>query len=250
MEVRSKKREIARITKVHRNTVSKYIDDFIFETNSVQGAAVEAASLPICSSWTANVDWENVHSEYLRGVPLNVIHEKLFESKKVEVQYAGFWKQAQKRISLTEATMVRIFKPGERIEIDYADGIEILDPVTGEVRKTQFFVGVLCHSRYAFAEFTMTQSGCDFLQSHVNMFEYFGGVTPVLSPDNLKSAVTKVHRYDPVIPRTSLSLKIHVLKIQIKIQIRLLPCHLAACLSSFDCYHSSFAPSVNCIFSF
>ena len=43
----------------------------------------------------------------------------------------------------TEATMVRIFKPGERIEIDYADGIEILDPVTGEVRKTQFFIGVL-----------------------------------------------------------------------------------------------------------
>ncbi len=193
-----KKRAIARITKVHRNTVSKYIDEFILE-NSDQKLQPTMLNATAPTSWTRSIDWENVRSEYLGGVPLNIIHEELLESKQIEVQYAGFWKQAQKRISLTEATMVRIFKPGERIEIDYADGIELLDPVTGEVRKTQFFVGVLCHSRYAFAEFTMTQSSGDFLQSHVNMFEYFGGVTPLLSPDNLKSAVTKVHRYDPVI---------------------------------------------------
>jgi hypothetical protein len=31
------------------------------------------------------------------------------------------------------------------------------------------------------------------------MFEYFGGVPQVASPDNLKSAVTKAHRYDPVL---------------------------------------------------
>lgn len=31
------------------------------------------------------------------------------------------------------------------------------------------------------------------------MFNYFGGTAQVLSPDNLKSAVTKAHRYDPTI---------------------------------------------------
>ena len=190
-----KKRQISRITKIHRNTVSRYIDQLISEVNS---SAPNLAPSSI-TNWTAEIDWEKVRSEYLSGVSLNVIHEELFENKKVQVQYAGFWKQVQKRISLTEATMVRIFKPGERTEIDYADGIEILDPLSGELRKTQFFVGVLCHSRYAFAEFTWTQSSQDFLQSHVNMFEYFGGVTQLLSPDNLKSAVTKPHRYDPVI---------------------------------------------------
>jgi transposase len=86
------------------------------------------------------------------------------ETNQTRVQYAGFWKQVQKKISLTEATMVRIFKPGERAEIDYADGIEILDPVRGELRKTEFFVGVLCRSRYAFAQFTWTQSSADFLE--------------------------------------------------------------------------------------
>jgi transposase len=29
------------------------------------------------------------------------------------------------------------------------------------------------------------------------MFEYFGGVTEIVVPDNLKSAVTRAHRYDP-----------------------------------------------------
>lgn len=191
-----KKREISRITNIHRNTVSRYIDQFTSETNSVAPIPLPPS---LVTSWTAEIDWEKVRSEYLSGVSLNVIHEELLEDKKLQVQYAGFWKQVQKRTSLTEATMIRIFKPGERTEIDYADGIDILDPVTGLLRKTEFFVGVLCHSRYAFAEFTWTQSSQDFLQSHVNMFEFFGGVTQLLSPDNLKSAVTKPHRYDPVI---------------------------------------------------
>lgn len=29
------------------------------------------------------------------------------------------------------------------------------------------------------------------------MFEFFGGVSEILVPDNLKSGVTKAHRYDP-----------------------------------------------------
>ena len=142
-------------------------------------------------------------------MPLTVIHEELLESNQLDVQYSGFWKQAQKNISLTEATMVRIFKPGDRTEIDYADGIDIIDPATGEIKKTESFVGVLCHSRYAFAEFTLTQSSSDFLESHVNMFEFFGGTTQVLSPDNLKSAVTKAHRYDPVINQAYTRLATH-----------------------------------------
>lgn len=187
------KRQISRTLKIHRNTVSKYID----EVGPTTPAVVETT--PIEAGWPKDINWEKVRTEYLSGVPLNIIHEELFESKKVPVQYPGFWKQAQKRIALTEATMVRIFRPGERIEIDYADGINILDPVTGELRKTELFVGVLCHSRHVFAEFTWSQSSSDFLQSHVNMFNFFGGTAQVLSPDNLKSAVTKAHRYDPTI---------------------------------------------------
>lgn len=202
-------RQIARASngKIHRNTVNKYVKEFEEEKSKLP--TVEQQKVEVTDDWTTVLDWEYVRSEYLRGVPLNILHAELFETNKVPVQYPGFWKQAQKRIALTDATMVRIFKPAERTEIDYADGIEILDPATGEIRKTQLFVGVLCHSRYAFAEFTWTQSSSDFLQSHVNMFNFFGGTTQVLSPDNLKSAVTKTHRYDPVINQAYAKLAEH-----------------------------------------
>jgi len=94
--------------------------------------------------------------------------------------------------------MIKHFSPGERAEIDYCDGIDILDAATGEIVSTQLFVGVLCKSRYTFAEFTFSQKSLDFLSSHVRMFEFFGGVPATLAPDNLKSAVTKAHPYDPV----------------------------------------------------
>jgi len=200
-------RQIARSINVHRNTVNKYVER-INEKKSCENF-VEPPPAPTSPGWTSQVDWENVRSEFLKGVPLNILHEELVESGKVSILYNGFWRQVKKRLDLSLATMVRVFKPGERIEIDYADGIEILDPVTGEIKKTQFFVGVLCQSRYTFAEFTWTQSSSDFLQSHVNMFEYFGGSTQVLSPDNLKSAVTKAHRYDPVINQAYTRLASH-----------------------------------------
>ena len=189
-------RQIAKAIGVHRNTVNKYVEqvkqpDFLnFKNDSFVAEA---------PAWTKEIDWEDIRSEFLKGVPLNILHEELYDAGKISLHYSGFWKQVKKRLCLSEVTMVRIFKPGDRTEIDYADGIEIIDPATGEIQKTQLFVGVLCHSRYAFAEFTWTQSSSDFLQSHVNMFEFFGGSTQVISPDNLKSAVTKAHRYDPVI---------------------------------------------------
>ncbi len=185
-------RKIGRALGIHRNTVNKYLEP----TYQIQVERPEEVSKP---GWAESVDWEEVRREYLKGVALNVLHEELCSEGRVPVQYPGFWKQAKKKLDLSEATMVRVFRPGERVEIDYSDGIDILDPATGELRKTEFFVGVLCQSRYTFAEFTWSQKSEDFLTSHVNMFSYFGGVPQVLSPDNLKSAVIKAHRYDPTI---------------------------------------------------
>ena len=198
-------RKIAEITGVHRNTVNKYVAGFVAEKIPLTTAFATEHAAPNVNQ----VDWLKVRTEFLSGVSLNVIHEELLEQNKISVRYSGFWKQVQKFANLSEATMVRIFRPGERCEIDYADGISIIDPATGEIKGTEFFVGVLCHSRYAFAEFTMTQSSSDFLESHVNMFEFFGGTAQVLSPDNLKSAVTKAHRYDPTINQAYTRLATH-----------------------------------------
>ena len=44
-----KKREIARITKVHRNTVRKYVDEFNSEINCAR-ATVKIVTAQICSN--------------------------------------------------------------------------------------------------------------------------------------------------------------------------------------------------------
>ncbi len=182
-----KDRAIARTLKCSRGTVKKY----------QLGEHVIVAPF-VAPSWVMDLDWDEVHLEFLKGVPLNVLWEERVEEGKIPVQYPGFWKQFIRKYPNTkDATMIRRFTPGERVEIDYCDGIDIYDAATGEILSTQLFVGVLCFSRYVFAEFTLSQKSCDFLSSHVRMFESFGGVPATVMPDNLKSAVTKAHRYDP-----------------------------------------------------
>ena len=197
------KRKIARTLGLHRNTVSKYLEDLQGKTDVETSKLLMTKVLALPSltddAWTSAIDWHSIRDEALKSVPINIIYEELVEQNKVGVQYSAFWKQLQKRAPMLKTTMVRVFAPGSRTEIDYCDGINIVNVATGELLKTELFVGVLCSSRYTFAEFTLTQKSADFLSSHVRMLEYFGGTSQVISPDNLKSAVTKAHRYDPVL---------------------------------------------------
>lgn len=102
------------------------------------------------------------------------------------------WLGKQKR------SMRQQHNAGEKCFVDYCGPtVPIINPKTGEVHPAQIFVGVLGASNYTFAEATRSQSLPDWLQSHVRMFEYFGGTPDIVVPDNLRSAVSKACRYDP-----------------------------------------------------
>lgn len=208
-------RRISKILGIHRNTVKKYIEDGCPGSCIINNNFLHESTDSILSSntpddnWTSRINWEEIRAQVLSGVSIEVIHEELRKEDLVPVQYSGFWKQLSKRVTLSKATMVKVHPPGIRCEIDYCDGISIYDPRTGEFQKTELFVGVLCHSRYAFAEFTLSQSSEDFLSSHVRMLQFFGGVPQVITPDNLKSAVSRAHRYDPVINQAYTRLSAH-----------------------------------------
>lgn len=94
--------------------------------------------------------------------------------------------------------MRQIHKVGEKTFMDYA-GMKMpwINPSTGEIHEAEIFVGALGASQFLFVEATITQSLPDWIQSHIHMWEYFGGVSEIVVPDNLKSAVQKTHRYDP-----------------------------------------------------
>ena len=70
---------------------------------------------------------------------------------------------------------------------------------TGESRVAQIFVAVLGCSNLSYAEATWSQGSADWLGSQVRALQYVGDVPRAIVPDNLKSGVTKAHRYEPEI---------------------------------------------------
>jgi hypothetical protein len=73
----------------------------------------------------------------------------------------------------------------------------ITEPLSGKKTLTQFFLGVLPFSSYTFGEFVLDQKLPTFIAVQQRMFAYFGGVTPYVVVDNLKSGVHKANLYDP-----------------------------------------------------
>ena len=87
--------------------------------------------------------------------------------------------------------------------------LSVVDALTGEIREAQIFVAVMGASNYTYAEATWTQSLPDWIGSHQRTFTFLGGVPEIIVPDNLRSAVSKAHRYEPDINPTYQDLAIH-----------------------------------------
>ena len=83
-----------------------------------------------------------------------------------------------------------LHKPGCLIEVDWTgDKAHWQDPDTGEEVYGWLFVGVLSFSGLTYAEVFPDMMEGNWIKAHTNMFQYFGGVTPTLRCDNLKTGV-------------------------------------------------------------
>lgn len=150
-------------------------------------------------------DWPVVHQELKRKeVTLQLLWEEYCEQYPNRCySYSQFcdryrhWRGNQKR------SMRQHHKAGEKCFVDYCGPtISIIDPNGREIREAQIFVAVLGASNYTYAEATYSQQLPDWIGSHTRMFEYFGGCSEIVIPDNLRSGVSKACRYDPDINRT------------------------------------------------
>ena len=104
------------------------------------------------------------------------------------------WLDRQKR------SMRQRHVAGEKCFVDYCGPtVPIVCAETGEYQNAQIFVAVLGASNYTFAHASLSQTEADWINSHVKAAEFFGGWATLTIPDNLKSGVTKVHRYTPVL---------------------------------------------------
>ena len=106
------------------------------------------------------------------------------------LMYSQFCYYIQQDENKRRATMHINRKPAEQVEVDWAgDTAELIDPYTGETVPVYIFVGVMTYSQYAYVEAFSDEKQQSWIDAHVHMYEYFGGVAKILVPDNCKTAV-------------------------------------------------------------
>lgn len=94
-------------------------------------------------------------------------------------------------------------KAGEQIQVDWAGERPFWqDPDTGEIVYGYLFGGILPFSGLAFAYVTPNMKMESWIKCHVKMFEYFGGSARILTPDNLKTGITKHAKDEIIVNRT------------------------------------------------
>lgn len=153
-------------------------------------------------------DYEYIHREMAKsGVTLTLLWleycDQCRESGQVPYKSTQFNKYYADYVKSTKATMHIHHKPGEIMEVDWAgQTARIIDTDTGEIIEVYVFVAALPYSGYAYVEAFLSQNQESWITAHVNAYRFFGGVTRILVPDNLKTGVEKVTKGETVINKT------------------------------------------------
>lgn len=180
-------RKISKLLGIDRGTISRY-----WEINE----EVVHKDIP---EWAKELDWEYIKKELtIRKTPKKILFEEFMGITGLP-SYQAFSKYLKNNIPKTPPLItIKIERtPGASIEVDYSgNGWQILNPSTGEILSVELFVGALSSSGYFYGEFTFTQRLEDFIHAHNGMFQFFGGVANFIIPDNCKTAVTTIGKYD------------------------------------------------------
>lgn len=149
-------------------------------------------------------DWAAIRTQMQRkGVTLRLLWDEYKSEQPDGLGYSQFARLYRDYAKTLSPVMRFEHKAGEKTFVDYAGmTMQWIEKITGEVHTAQIFVGCLGGSSLIYAEATKSQQLLDWIESHIRMFEAFGGVSEILVPDNLKSGVIKAHLYDPDINQT------------------------------------------------
>ena len=150
-------------------------------------------------------DYSLVHKELLRkGVTLMLLWQEYckasIESGKEPYQYSAFCDKYRKWAKQNRIVMHIERRPAETMMVDWAGTtMQVVDRDTGEIHKVYIFVACLPYSSYLYAEGFYSMDTSSWLSAHVNALEHFGGVAPIVVPDNLKTGIVKNTREELIV---------------------------------------------------
>lgn len=217
-------RRVADTLGVSRNTVAKVVKaaaehpvpvdslDTIGELELSRILFPEAALLPTL----VTPDFVYIHKELMKsGVTLKLLWEEYAYTcrsiGKPPYMYSQYCKLYQDYVDRNKLTMHIQHKPGDKLMVDWAGTtLSLYDRMTGDCCKVYLFVATLPFSMYCYAQACLTMKQEDWINVHICMYEYFGGTTRLLTPDNLKTGILSNKKYeDPVTNRSYQELADH-----------------------------------------
>ena len=215
-EVGLSDRQVARSCGLSRPTVSKYVRRATAcglswpLPASLDDAQLERMLYPPRPQTRAafvpgpEPDWPTVYRELKRkGVTLQLLWDEYKAAHPQGIQYTTFCVHYRQWFGKQELVMRQDHRAGEKLFVDYAGlTASVIDRETGAVRAAQIFVAVMGASNYTYAEATWSQRLVDWIGSYVRAMTFLGVVPEIAVPDNLKSAVSRAHRYEPQLNRT------------------------------------------------
>ena len=146
-------------------------------------------------------DFDYIYQELKTHKKFNLTLDLLWREYKEQhpegYQYSQFCDLYRRYRGKLDYSMRQDHRGGEKLFVDYGEGLSLIDLQSGEPIKTQLFVAVWGASNYSYAEATLTQQLPDWIGSHTRAFAYFGCLPKIVVPDCLKSAVSRACRYEP-----------------------------------------------------
>ena len=196
-------RNIALAVPCSRNTVSKVLKQAAEKgvswplPDGTTDADLEKQLSPSAPSVSTKrmPDYAYIRKELMKnGVTKKLLWTEYMEecrqNGEAPLMYSQFCYYIQQDESKRRATMHIKRKPAEQVEVDWAgDCAKLTDPYTGKTTDAYIFVGVMTYSQYAYVEAFPDEKQASWINAHIHMYEYFGGVARITVPDNCKTAV-------------------------------------------------------------
>ena len=88
--------------------------------------------------------------------------------------------------------------------VDFAgDRLSITDPISGQSPPVDVFVAIIPCSHYTFCKAVASQRKEDFIGACEDALRFYGGAPMAIVPDNLRSAVNRPDKVEPIINQYS-----------------------------------------------
>ena len=201
---------IVRLTGLSRNTVRSYLarasEDVCNTTKQTDAALANIFYNQDVAAYKGDryqqllKHFEGSDRELSRpGVTRQTLWREYLDLHPDGYAYSQYCFHLQQFLCKKDVVMHLEYKPAEQTMVDFAGKkYHYLDEQTGERIPCEVFVATLPYSGLIFCIAVESQKTSDMLDASNHMLHYVGGVTETILCDNLRTAVTRSDRYEPV----------------------------------------------------